>query len=84
MTKNNKDKDFGVINSYSWKSPRMNSKKNAYFVMFFTLRESRGYRISFVVEDSRVAGCCDAAADSIHPRRLGSPASSTFATSGVS
>ena len=69
---------LSVYEPFYWIPPKMSSANSGKLALLFTLRESRGYRISFVVKDSRVAGCCDAAADSFtldaadlqHPRLL--------------
>ena len=75
MTINNKDKDFDVINSGSWKSLKVNSKKVLNLSCFLPFGKAGDTESPSL---SRVRGSLL----QLHPRRLGSPASSTFATSG--
>ena len=76
MTKNNKDKDFGVINSHSWKSQRMNSQKTLSLSCFLPFGKAEDTESPSL---SRIRGSLL----QLQPRRLGSPATSTFATSGL-
>ena len=75
MTKNNNDKDFDVVNSRSWKSLKANSKKALNLSCFLPFGKAEDTESPSL---SRIRGSLL----QLHPRRLGSPASSTFATLG--
>ena len=53
MVKKKNNKVFSFIIAYFWSQQIVRSKKPGKTAMFFTLLESRGYCISFVVKGSR-------------------------------
>jgi hypothetical protein len=53
MVKKKGNEVFTFINAHFWSQQIVKSKKPGKIAMFFTLLESRGYCISFVVKGSR-------------------------------